>query len=174
MREIKFRAWDIVNKKMKNWEHLIGYCDVSYLFDGATEGYGEECRYFNYPIPMQSTGLKGYMSDKFQDREEKEVYQGDHITIFQKSLHGGFYLEEYITGVVDLDETGTAFVIKNAKIESNVDDIPRSIGDVELSVGVPSEEDLKEVFLHDFDLTSDDITINGNIYENPSLLEESK
>lgn len=122
----------------------------------------------------QYTRLKGYLSDEFEDSEEKGVYQGDSITIFQESLPAGYYLEEYITGIVDIDETGTAFIIKNAKIKSFNENIPRNVGDMEISVSVPSDEELKEVFLHHFELTPDDITINGNIYDNPELLEVAK
>ena len=45
---------------------------------------------------------------------------------------------------------------------------------MEISLNVPSDEDLKEVFLHHFDLTPDDVTINGNIYDNPELLKVEK
>jgi len=37
-------------------------------------------------------------------------------------------------------------------------------------MSLPDDEDLEEIFLHHFNLTSSDITILGNIYENPELL----
>lgn len=165
MNNFKFRVWNIIASKMQYWGEIFDL-PAWEIFPGTPEQ-----RAFNV---MQYSGLKGFMSDKFSDSEEKEVYQGDYITIFHESFPAGYYSEEYITGVVDLDETGTAFIIKNAKFESNGENIPRNVGDMEISVSTPSDEDLEEVFLHYFDLTSDDITIHGNIYENPELLEVGK
>lgn len=61
MREIKFRAWDKDKRKMVDWEYLVGYCDIDYLF-----GNHEHVPDFNV---MQYTGLK--------DKNGKEIYEGD-------------------------------------------------------------------------------------------------
>ncbi|MBX8939225.1 YopX family protein [Enterococcus gilvus] len=122
---------------------------------------------------MQSTGLKGYMSDSHEDDEEKDVYRGDIIDIFWEEWPMGYYQENHMIGVVDKDETGTAWIIKDAKYDFDTPKpIPSEIDGISVSMSLPDAEDLEEIFLHNFNLTSSDITILGNIYENPELLEE--
>lgn len=121
---------------------------------------------------MQSTGLKGYMNDKYEDDQEKDVYKGDIIDIFWEEWPMGYYQENHMIGVVDKDETGMAWIIKNAKYEFDTPKpIPSEIDGISVSMSLPDDEDLEEIFLHNFNLTSDDVTILGNIYENPELLE---
>lgn len=122
---------------------------------------------------MQSTGLKGYMDDSYDDSEEKDVFKGDIIDIFWEEWPMGYYQENHMVGVVDLDETDTAWIIRNAKYEFDTPEtIPSEIDGISVSMSLPDDEDLEEIFLHHFNLTSSDITILGNIYENPELLEE--
>jgi len=118
--------------------------------------------------------LKGYMSDSHEDDEEKDVYKGDIIDIFWEEWPMGYYQENHMIGVVDKDETGTAWIIKDAKYDFDTPKpIPSEIDGISISVSLPDAEDLEEIFLHNFNLTSSDITILGNIYENPELLEQS-
>lgn len=120
---------------------------------------------------MQSTGLKGYMDDSYDDSEEKDVFKGDIIDIFWEEWPMGYYQENHMIGVVDKDETGMAWIIKNAKYEFDTPKpIPSEIDGISVSMSLPDDEDLEEIFLHHFNLTSSDITILGNIYENPELL----
>ena len=121
---------------------------------------------------MQSTGLKGYMDDSYDDSEEKDVFKGDIIDIFWEEWPMGYYQENHMVGVVDLDETDTAWIIRNAKYDFDTPEtIPSEIDGISVSMSLPDDEDLEEIFLHHFKLTSSDITILGNIYENPELLE---
>lgn len=121
---------------------------------------------------MQSTGLKGYMDDSYDDSEEKDVFKGDIIDIFWEEWPMGYYQENHMVGVVDLDETDTAWIIRNAKYDFDTPEtIPSEIDGISVSMSLPDDEDLEEIFLHHFNLTSSDITILGNIYENPELLE---
>ena len=82
-----------------------------------------------------------------------------------------YYQENHMVGVVDLDETDTAWIIRNAKYDFDTPEtIPSEIDGISVSMSLPDDEDLEEIFLHHFNLTSSDITILGNIYENPELL----
>ena len=121
----------------------------------------------------QSTGLKGYMDESYDDSEEKDVFSGDVIDIFWEEWPAGFYQENHMVGVVSLDKTGTAWVIQNAKYSFDGESIPDEIDGMKISRSLPDEEDLAEVPLHGFDFSSDDITILGNIYEHAELLKVS-
>ncbi len=62
MREIKFRAWDNDKKEMVDWEYLIGYCDIDYLF-------GNHGHVPDFDV-MQYTGL--HDATKWEDLSETE------------------------------------------------------------------------------------------------------
>lgn len=164
----KFRAWDKYHEIMViiisiDFERKIAYV-------GREDGDRWEIHFDNLNF-MQSTGLKGYMNDKYEDDQEKDVYKGDIIDIFWEEWPAGFYQENHMVGVVSLDKTGTAWVIKNAKYSSDGESIPDEIDGMKISRSLPDEEDLAEVPLHGFDFSSDDITILGNIYEHTELLK---
>lgn len=170
----KFRAWDKRRKEM--WKVATLHIEDEYADLFKTNIYEKP---FDNPwakfedlILMQSTGLKGYLSDSHEDDEEKDVFKGDIIDIFWEEWPMGYYQENHMVGVVDLDETDTAWIIKNAKYEYDTPKkIPSEIDGISVSMSLPDDEDLEEIFLHHFNLTSNDVTILGNIYENPELLE---
>ncbi|MDT2695010.1 YopX family protein [Enterococcus gallinarum] len=174
----KFRAWDKENDRMI-YPSTEGVCfeldDDGINILNVSGDYPED---HVFPaidsVLMQSTGLKGYMSDSHEDDEEKDVYRGDIIDIFWEEWPMGYYQENHMIGVVDKDETGTAWIIKDAKYDFDTPKpIPSEIDGVSVSMSLPDAEDLEEIFLHNFNLTSSDITILGNIYENPELLEQA-
>ena len=66
MREIKFRAWDVLNNKMLNWGDIF-HLPAWEIFPGTPEQ-----RPFNI---MQYTGL--------QDRNGREIYEGDIIEFLE-------------------------------------------------------------------------------------------
>jgi len=173
---IRYRAWD---KEENLWIKIasLGFDEegemwyLSPVMDDFNPVYYENELGKTWEI-MQSTGLKGYMSDSHNDDEEKDVYRGDIIDIFWEEWPMGYYQENHMIGVVDKDETGTAWIIKDAKYDfATPKPIPSEIDGISVSMSLPDAEDLEEIFLHNFNLTSSDITILGNIYENPELLE---
>ncbi|MFB8530433.1 hypothetical protein [Enterococcus casseliflavus] len=166
----KFRCWfknsGIQAAHMVEWDKLKEFVGLGRLFDDS-----KKSTLFTL---MQSTGLKGYMSDSHEDDEEKDDYRGDIIDIFWEEWPMGYYQENHMIGVVDKDETGTAWIIKDAKYAFDTPKpIPSEIDGISVSMSLPDAEDLEEIFLHNFNLTSSDITILGNVYENPELLEKA-
>ena len=91
-REIKFKAWDKDKCKMIEWEELINYCDIDYLFGNIGLNSKRDT------IPdleiMQYSGLK----DKFG----VEVYDGDFI----KTRKGNIQQVQQIIETVN----GTTFI----------------------------------------------------------------
>lgn len=167
----KFRAWDKHVKKIRKVTEI--HFDDRLIYLKANNGKGYYCSFSDIEL-MQSTGLKGYMSDSHQDDEEKDVYRGDIIDIFWEEWPMGYYQENHMIGVVDKDETGTSWIIKDAKYDFDTPKpIPSEVDGISVSMSLPDAEDLEEIFLHNFNLTSSDITILGNLYENPELLEQA-
>ncbi len=141
MREIKFRAWD----KEKRFMHE----PQSYIFNGMWHG-GRKSSTCDL-IVMQFTGLKdkqkGLLNGVTEQREEKEIYEGDIIA----NLDGK---QQIIwKGIVEWSELGAEYKIM--LIDSKEKYAWRSLG-----TGTKGNYPYGIVI--------------GNIYENPELLTESK
>lgn len=147
MREIKFRAWDLRNEKMHDWEQIRGHWDIDALLGGLWEGFGGKKHPWNYPIPMQYTGLR--------DKNDIEIYESDaFIKIFRTvEIPTGKSGIEKAVGIVKLNEGAFQVHVEGWGYEL--------LSDVLKSQNTNEHSDYWEN------------EVIGNIHENPELLKGS-
>lgn len=149
-REIKFRAWD--GKKIHNVEQ-IDFRDMK-VFYGTVTIDGDNIPYWNKAVKlMEFTGLK--------DKNGKEIYEGD-IVEFDDSSE-----DEY---GAEYDILNKAVVVFNDG-RWELDDF-QELGTPVTSVIGFMNNDMNQEDWHLF--ISEELTIVGNIYENPELLKETR
>lgn len=157
MREIKFRAWDELEKRMWTLEDAgedSGHGSVQYFSEngslefGRLESYdtglGVNSHFTKFPL-MQYTGMK--------DKNGNEIYEGDVLEFVYDERQGGGYRRRTI----------------NAKVVDGVIFEYKTSGYYVLYKSLRGE-DVKHRLDWSFVKESE---IVGNIYENPKLLEES-
>ena len=160
MREIKFRAWDKVNK-------IYTYATLGDLICGACTESGDKKLSGSGQIWEQFTGLK--------DADGKEIYEGDVVEYVFNVREA----EVSAIGEVCFFEGQVAYGMKNVKYNNQelrrLCDIENErAGEVFCSTGYDNtEEDQTLTFAYDY-FVEDDMEILGNIHENPELLEEEK
>ena len=148
MREIKFRAWDKVAKRMiytclplqqvislngKVLEPELNYGDGRYVYD---ENSPEICyKTVDRYILQQFTGLK--------DRKNKEIYEGDVLENIESKRQFVVFFEEF----------SASFKCKEIPFANKYDGG-------------------NEVHTLDEGMESNHSEVIGNIYENPELVEE--
>jgi len=102
MREIKFRAWDKVNKKM-----IYSETDISYIDSDGIEGAAAKTVFIDIwgnvniyhhstggteEIEMLSEGSIGMEYLGLEDKNKKEIYEGDIVKIDHPFSHRTAYV----------------------------------------------------------------------------------
>jgi uncharacterized phage protein (TIGR01671 family) len=121
MREIKFRAWDTINKVMYQPDdnYYVGFDGQVY---GMYDGDNDEARIYNAngekPTLMQYSGLK--------DKNGTEIYEGDIISYVMSNYpDDGFieYVEEvsFEDGVFVADQCTPLYVVNDdCEVKGNI------------------------------------------------------
>lgn len=141
MRKIKFRAWDTLNKEMHDWDQIRGHWDIDALLGGLWEDFGGKKHPWNYPIPMQYTGLK--------DKNGVEIFEGDIVQLIDSEQinqrdENGAYVDAFFEEIDEIDSV-------------EFDEGRFKLRNTEFDVGICR--------------TVEDFQVIGNIYENPELLK---
>ena len=158
MREIKFRAWDILKQRWSNYKINDG--TVYFMDKNTSVWYGSyHKRYKEFDL-MQYTGLK--------DMKGKEIYEGD---ILLSSDENGIFLISIDFGYPNIEYSNilTGFQIKTEIILSNsqyFENFSNNLIELISKYNIPMKEDNNAKYI------SDGWWILGNIYENPELLKE--
>jgi uncharacterized phage protein (TIGR01671 family) len=142
MREIKFRAWDLVTKTMKEVRGIFYFRGDELKMVNITEN-----RRFEF---MQFTGLK--------DSKGKEIYEGDIVRFYEQGYDPNEPDEERIE-----PETTTVLIYWNENGKCLAID-----WDYEDSRFAPVGWGYEWILNSEFDYHE----VIGNIYENPELLKE--
>lgn len=121
MREIKFRAWDTVNKKMYSAEEL-GQDEMQINPDGrgffnASNVSPRLSQYYNHLLPLEYIGMR--------DESGKEIYEGDILEYDTKSgLSKSVVKYQDKLGAFVIGDVNLIFEFKPVKVIGNIYDNP--------------------------------------------------
>ena len=102
-REIKFRAWDYTQNKMREVTSILSVCDGSWSVSYDDENYIDSD---NIEL-MQYTGLK--------DCKGKEIYEGDILDF------------DGVTGIVEFQNRTASFHLKIPRNNSSTEHLGSSV-----------------------------------------------
>ncbi len=146
MREIKFRAWHLKEKKMVHSSEWFFDCEYNYLcfpFDSFVDGN-------NYEL-MQFTGLK--------DKNGKEIYEGDIVKYHWNNVNGQWIGGDWIVRFGEGDtcdlEFGDTFIGFYLELLNNTPTNSFRDGEHRTIAGI-----------------NESLEVLGNIYENPEFLKK--
>ncbi len=116
-REIKFRAWDYTQYKMREVEALLSVCDGSWSVSYDDENYTDDIELMQYTGLHDKNGKEIYEEDivkqwcgehPYMNMDDLE-YESEYSTEIVKYSGFGFFAGDYGIGEVELEVIGNIY-----------------------------------------------------------------